>query len=392
MRKKLKIAFCSDMLVRDFDGCQRTIFQILDRKPEELDIIYITGEGHSLGQSDNVIDIPPIRVPFNNSYKMVLPHFRQKRIEQQLDAFRPDVIHIANPSALGQLLQRYALKRGLPISTIYHTHYPTYVSYYLKHIPFLVDGVKTIITRHLRKFYNNCNIVMVPTSQIKSELIGYGIDSDRLVVWERGIDKSVFCHEMQVGDVRVAESISDSEYNILFASRLVWEKNVEMLVSLYEEASNKDLPYNFIIAGDGMARSAMEEKMPDATFLGMVGHNKLTSLYRQCDLFVFPSISETYGNVLIEAMACGLPCVVASGGGPLGYVRDEYNGLLVNPHKVNDYLKAMSRVLNDNELKQSLIENGIDFSSNLNWDVLVDRFFNMLMQLASEELGLRQVA
>ena len=65
-------------------------------------------------------------------------------------------------------------------------------------------------------------------------------------------------------------------------------------------------------------------------------------------------------------MACGLPCVVASGGGPLGFVHDEYNGLLVNPHKVNDYLKAMSRVLNDNELKQSLIENGIDFSSNLN--------------------------
>jgi len=392
MRKKIKIAFCSDMLVRDFDGCQRTIFQILDRRPDEVDIIYITGEGHSLEQSDNVIDIPPVRVPFNSSYRMVLPHFRQKRIEQQLDTFRPDVIHIANPSALGQLLQRYACKRGLPVTTIYHTHYPTYVSYYLKHLPFLIGSAQKLIRRHLRNFYNNCELVMVPTSQIKSDLMGYGISSENLVIWERGIDKSVFHHEKQKEDTWLNDLLVNSKYNILFASRLVWEKNVDMLIRLYKEVSARDLPYNFIIAGDGMAKTAMKETMPNATFLGMVSHEKLTSLYRHCDLFVFPSISETYGNVLIEAMACGLPCVVAKGGGPLGFIEDGVNGLLVNAHEVNGYLEAISRIVNDNQLKRSLIDKGLDFSSKLNWDDLVSRFYLMLAELVEERFDQKQAA
>ncbi len=385
MNSKLKVVFCSDMLVRDFDGCQRTIFQIIDRKPEEVDIMYITGENHSLDNSEHVVEIPQVKVPFNTTYKMALPIFKQKRIEEELNTFNPEIVHIANPSTLGQYVQRYANKRGLPVTTIYHTHYPSYVSYYLKHLPFLIRGAKTLITRHLRQFYNNCNVVLVPTKQMKEDLFGYGINASKLRIWERGIDRNVFCSTPQPSDNELDGLLSKDRCNILFASRLVWEKNLKVLAEIYIEAELRNLPYNFIIAGDGVARADLEKKMPKATFLGTVGHDMLTSLYRRCDVFVFPSISETYGNVLIEAMGCGLPCVVASGGGPLSFVNDGYNGLLVQPENTSDYIDAISRLTIDSGLRESVIKNGLEFTSTLDWNVLVNRFYNMLSQLSIEK-------
>ncbi|MBK8670809.1 MAG: glycosyltransferase, partial [Saprospiraceae bacterium] len=166
-----------------------------------------------------------------------------------------------------------------------------------------------------------------------------------------------------------------------FASRLVWEKNLKTLVKIYENAKRQKLPLNFIIAGDGMASDSLMKMMPEALFLGHVHHEELSSIYASCDVFVFTSISETYGNVVAEAMASGLPCVIANGGGSAHFVENGKNGFLCSPEDSLEYLEKIKLILTNEELRTSFIQEGLEFVAGLQWQQLTDIYFSDLHAL-----------
>lgn len=138
-KQKIKVAFFSDILVRDLDGANKTMFQLIDRIPESAyNYLFFCGMSSKHKMKHQVREIPTITIPYNNTYKFALPLLCKAEIVTALSLFKPDVIHIATPSALGFFALNYAKKQGIPVLSIYHTHFISYIKYYLKNQPFLL--------------------------------------------------------------------------------------------------------------------------------------------------------------------------------------------------------------------------------------------------------------
>ena len=172
------------------------------------------------------------------------------------------------------------------------------------------------------------------------ELSEFGFNRGLMSIWPRGINLSLFSPDRS--DKAFIQSITkNGNKNIFFASRLVWEKNLETLCNLYDLIQARDLPYNLVIAGDGLAREELKSRMPHAHLLGHVDHDELCVLYASSDYFVFTSDTETFGNVIIEAMASGLPSIIADGGGSRSLINHGVTGYKVEPTDAEAYLEKI---------------------------------------------------
>ena len=373
---KLKVAFFAEILIADFDGASRTMYQIINRIPrDEFEFLFFCGVPPKADIGFEVEVLPAVTIPFNKSYKAVIPHFSKGRIRKKLAEFQPDVIHIASPSPLGEFAVSYAKKNELPIISIYHTHFITYMKYYFRAAPWLSPFFYKRSVAMTRKFYQNVDLVYVPTPQIIEELQTIcDLKPDNLKLWQRGIDQTLFNPNKQ--DTAYIRNITQNEQpTILFASRLVWEKNLQGLLDLYDLCQERGLPYNFVVAGDGVARVAAEKAMPKAHFLGMLDHETLAKVYASSDIYFFPSDTESFGNVVIEAMASGLPCVVANGGGPMSLIQDGENGFLCPTNDTAYYLDKIELLLNNDSLRNEMIRKGLAFTETLSWERLAGIYF-----------------
>lgn len=370
MMKKTKVAFFSDVLIRDYDGCNRTLFQIIDRtNKDKIDFKFFSSVIPKKFPYKK-FKIPSITFPFNKSYRMSIPHILAKNIERELDTYKPDVIHITTPSPLGFFALKYANKKGIAVTTIYHTHFVSYVDYYLKNFNMVTHMAKKQFIRWTQDFYNKCNRVFVPTKDMKKDLLELNVKNKPMRIWPRGIDKNIF-HPLKKNLPYIQSITKNKNPNILFASRLVWEKNLETLIQIYNELESQKIRCNFLIAGDGIALPALKQKMPNAVFLGKLTHQELSSVYASSEVFVFPSISETFGNVVIEAMASGCACVIANGGGSRTFVDHGSNGFLCSPNDAKEYVNHIKNIISDEELFEKIRSNSIQYAAAFDWDNLI---------------------
>ncbi|MFP5080646.1 glycosyltransferase [Pedobacter sp. JCM 36344] len=379
--KRTKVAFFAEILIEDFDGASRTMFQLIKRiDHKQFKFLFICGVGPDRIMGCDCMKIPVINLPINTNYTMALPALANKKLKNKLTEFGADVIHIATPSLLGAFALKYANKNHIPIISIYHTHFISYIDYYFKHAPFLIGKVKRAIAGTQKAFYNHCDVVYVPAESIRRELETMGVETSRMCIWRRGINTTLFSPEK--ADRAFMQKLTDNDYpTIFFASRLVWEKNLETLFRIYDRIQESALKVNILIAGDGVALKACKAKMKNAIFTGKVDHETLSMLYASTDVFLFTSVSETYGNVVLEAMASGLPCVIAAGGGSADFITQGLNGFKCAPFDEEDYFRRISQVLGDIPLKNQFITEGLERSSSLRWEHLAGTYFEEIQQM-----------
>lgn len=225
--------------------------------------------------------------------------FPGKSVERRIREYAPEALHIATEGPLGIAARRYALKYKLPFTTAYHTRFPEYVR--------ARTGIPLAWTyRFLRWFHAPAHAVMAPTPAVKKDLESFGFDN--VVLWSRGVDLEVF---------RVQQSHRlDTEHPIfLYVGRVAVEKNVEAFLQL-------DLPGSKWVVGDGPALASLRAKYPQAHYLGVLKQAELAEVYAAADVFVFPSKTDTFGLVLLEAMACGLPIAAYPVTGPIDVLGD----------------------------------------------------------------------
>lgn len=382
-----KVAFFSEILIEDFDGASRTMFQIINRiDPIAFSYLFIYGKGSMEFENHQSYQVPTFRIPINDDYSFAVPQLSKWKLEETLDHFAPDIIHIATPSLLGFFAMNYAKRNNIPILSIYHTHFVSYIAYYLRNLSSLIKPVQYWMRKAMIRFYNNCQKVYVPANNIMEELKEIGIQSDRLTLWQRGIDLELF-NPQKANPEYIRKITNNDKPNILFASRLVWEKNIQTLIDIYHQLKKSDLVYNLIIAGDGSAKEEAQELMPDAFFLGKLDHDELSKLYASADVFLFTSTSETYGNVVIEAMASGLPCVIANGGGSSSLVEHGHSGFKCVPNNALEYIYFIHKILSNEKLKLEIKEAGLAYVKKLDWEKLAERYFQDLQELASEPIN-----
>lgn len=220
-------------------------------------------------------------------------------------SFKPDAVHIATEGPLGWAARRLCLEQGRPFTTSYHTRFPEYLKARL--------GIPARATRaFLKRFHAPASAVLAATPTLKAELEAAGYP--RVSLWGRGVDANLF-------QPRVVPSPGDPGPIWLYAGRVAVEKSVEDFLRL-------DLPGTKWVAGDGPARADLERRFPEARFWGMMRPESLARLYAAADCFVFPSRTDTYGLVLLEALACGLPVAAYPVAGPADVVTDGAVGVL----------------------------------------------------------------
>jgi glycosyltransferase involved in cell wall biosynthesis len=241
-------------------------------------------------------------LPSYPDLRLALPGPRQ--IRKLIEAARPDSIHIATEGPIGFLVRRYCRKHGLPFTTSFHTRFPEYVS---ARSPIPESWVWSI----LRWFHKPSRAVMAATPALANELRARGFRN--VVLWSRGVDTSLF-HPRHV-DLCLPEPV------FLCVGRVAVEKNLEAFLDL-------DLPGTKLIVGDGPARGQLERKYPDAVFLGARHGEQLAKIYAGADVFVFPSKTDTFGLVLLEALASGLPVAAFPVTGPRDVIGTSDVGVL----------------------------------------------------------------
>ncbi|WP_437918534.1 glycosyltransferase family 4 protein [Sphingobacterium sp. LRF_L2] len=380
----IKVAFFAEILIEDFDGASRTMFQIINRiDPKRFSFLFIYGKGTDQPVEGHAsLRIPTLNTGLNKDYSFTMPALAKEQMREELDNFRPDVIHIATPSLLGFAALRYARQRNIPVLSIYHTNFVSYIPYYFRKLPALIKPIEKWIIGASRRFYNSCDTVYVPSQSMIKQLEQFGVDSEKIALWQRGIDLNLFNPKKR--NISYVKRLTGNEKpNILFASRLVWEKNVQTLIDIYNRLERSGLAYNLIIAGDGAAKNDMMLQMPNALFLGKLEHEDLAQLYASCEVFVFTSTSETYGNVVVEAMASGLPCIIADGGGSSDLIRHQHTGYKCLPKSPEDYIIYIKLLLSDPELRQVITNAGLTQVQQLDWEKLTDRYFSEITNLAA---------
>ena len=245
----------------------------------------------------------------------------------------------------------------------------------------LIKPIKSWMTSATRRFYNDCDRVYVPSFAMQKQLGDLGVEEEKLILWQRGIDLNIFNPRQR--DLKYIQEITGNrKSNILFASRLFWDKKISKLIYIYKRLQKTNISHNFIIVGSGAAEEQMKEQMPDAIFLGKLSHTALAKVYASSDIFVFPSVSETYGNVVVEAMASGIPCIIADGGGSADLVRHGHTGYKCLPNSAEDYIIYIRMLLADPTLYKFIRDTGLTYTQNLDWNNLIRRYFDDITELS----------
>lgn len=225
--------------------------------------------------------------------------FAGGKVARRLAAFDADALHIATEGPLGLAARRFALRHGLPFTTAYHTRFPEYVHA-------RIGMPLTWTYAFLRWFHGPSESVMAPTKVVKRDLESYGFRN--VVTWSRGVDLEIFKPQH-------SERLKSEPPIYLYVGRVAVEKNIEAFLAL-------DLPGSKWVAGVGPALHGLRARYPHVNYLGVLNQHELAQVYAAADVFVFPSKTDTFGLVLLEAMACGLPVAAYPVTGPLDVIGD----------------------------------------------------------------------
>ena len=223
--------------------------------------------------------------------------FAGRRVAERIRQFAPHALHIVTEGPLGLAARAYAMRNRMPFTSAYHTRFPEYVR--------ARTGVPLAWTyRFLRWFHRPSRAVMAPTPVVVRDLKSWGFDN--VVLWGRGVDLDIF-------QFKRSQRLKTAPPIFLYVGRVAVEKNVEAFVSL-------DLPGSKWVVGEGPALAAIRARYPDVSYLGVLDQHELAEVYAAADVFVFPSKTDTFGLVLLEAMACGLPVAAYPVTGPLDVI------------------------------------------------------------------------
>ncbi|NNC59389.1 MAG: glycosyltransferase family 1 protein [Erythrobacter sp.] len=323
-----------------------------------------------------LFDVPNVRMPVKGRGEYRMPLGLNARARKALDRFKPNMVHVSSPDPTGHAALRWARKHGIPVVASVHTRFETYPRYY--NAAFLEPAIEWI----LRRFYNRCDALVAPSQSMIAEYKAMGMHQD-IGLWTRGVDRETFDPSRRDLDWRRSHGLADDDVAIAFLGRLVMEKGLDVFAEAIIALRKLQAPHKVLVIGDGPAREWFEKALPGGIFVGFQTGRDLGRALASADIFLNPSITETFGNVTLEAMASGLPVVAASATGASSLVVDGETGRLVPPGDAAAFAEALAPYCTDDSHRLAHGEAGEKRSRAYSWDAINQAVVDTYLRVAN---------
>ena len=368
----MRIAYFSECMTPGQDGVVRVLQQAA---------AYHRARGHPVCWVTAVAD-PDLTEPQLVTRSLPVPGYAPYRISvaayddllAQVAAFRPDVLHIHAPFWLGWAAARMARQLGIPCVATYHTDFSSYVRYHRAGL------LAPLLRWHNRLVYNACTLTLTPSRGTQAGLVAAGIRRTRVL--PHGVDTEAFHPRFR--SLAWRESFGTGKCILLCVGRLVWEKNLQLLVDVLPDLLARRPDVAFVFVGTGPAEPALRRRLPRAHFLGYQTGAALATAYASSDALVFPSATETFGNVTLEAMASGLACLVADAGGSADLVEHGVTGLKFAPRRAASLADHLHQLVTDAPQRRALARRGWAFAQQADWRTILDRQQQIYEEVVAE--------
>lgn len=364
----MRIAYFNGTMVEGQDGVTRTLFKIVDFLKDKN----IEGKFYSpifnanTKEQINIQKVESIKFPFYKDYHLPLPN--KKKLANNLESFSPDLLHIHSPCPLGKFAVEWGNKNKIPVYATYHTHFPSYSKYYK------LASFEKIGWNYLRNLYNSCDNVFVPTRSIIQELEFQNFKN--LIYLPNGIDLNNFNKSYYNPNWKKEIGVEGKKV-LLYVGRLVWEKDLRILIEADRILKKKRDDYMFVFVGDGPAQSELKSKIENSIFLGRLAGRELSEAFASSDAFVFPSTTETFGIVILEAMASELPAICVAKNGPIDLIQDMETGILAKPDNPQDFSNKIEMMIDNDSLSSQIRINASKFAKDFTWEIILKKMFEL---------------
>ncbi len=294
---------------------------------------------------------------------------------------RPDVLYIATEGPLGLSALRAARRLGISVVSGFHTNFQQYSNQYG------LSLLSRVVTHYLRWFHNRSTLTLVPSASQRLELERRHFE--RLGMLSRGVDSQLFHPARRDNALRENWGLGNDDIAVLHVGRLAQEKNLGVLKRCFDSlrSTYPQRRLKLIIVGDGPQRPLLERELPDAVFCGTQRGEELARHYASGDLFLFPSLTETFGNVVLEAMASGLGVVAYDQAAATQHIRHGYNGVLAMPGDEEAFCDAANWLLEEQENLRRARLNARQHASRQGWPAIIEQFENQLRGVCKEHLA-----
>ncbi|NVJ96903.1 MAG: glycosyltransferase family 1 protein [Alphaproteobacteria bacterium] len=334
----------------------------LEEQGIEVLVFAPTADEPAFEHKGTLISVPSFALPGRSEYRVAagLP----RSIKKILRDFDPQLIHLAAPDLLGCGALKWAQKNRVPAVSSFHTRFDTYPRYY--HLGWL----EPVVTAFMRRFYNKCEQVYVPSDCMRNILNAQNMAHD-IRIWTRGVDARLFSPGKRDMAWRKSLGIQENDMVITFVGRLVLEKGLDVFADTLNELRKRGVPFKALVVGEGPERDYFAKRLKDGHFCGYLQGEDLARAYASSDIFFNTSITETFGNVTLEAMCSGVPAVCADASGSRSLVTSGETGYLVEPGNAHAFADKLETLISDPTLRTAMAKASMQASAKYSWNAVL---------------------
>jgi len=360
--EELRIALFSGNYNYVRDGANQALNRLVGyllRQGVKVRIYSPTTDTPAFAPTGDLVSVPSIAIPGREEYRLGL--MLGPKLRRDLAEFAPNIVHISSPDIVGHRAVTWARRHQVAAVASVHTRFDTYLAYYR------LQWLEPLTRILMRRIYSRCEAIMAPAESTAAVLRAQRMNRE-IAIWARGIDREQFNPGRRDMDWRRGLGIADDEMVVAFLGRVVMEKGLDVFADAIRKFAKTKARHRVVVIGEGPARPWFEQQLPDAIFVGQQEGTGLARALASTDVLLNPSITEAFGNVTLEAMACALPVIAAQATGATNLVQNGVTGTLVDPNDVEAFAAALAAYAGDPELRRSHGAKGLEFAETMDWD------------------------
>lgn len=374
--KPLHVALVTETFQPDINGVATTLGYLVNAMIANGWQVEVIHPGKSRQpdpepQGFEQVIVPGMPIPFYRQLTIGLPAGRclRERWRRQ----RPDIVHIATEGPLGWSAQKVARGLGIPLSTSLHTNFHSYTRHYG------LAWMRHPVMGYLRRFHNRAPLSFIPTREQKQQLEAQGFHT--MTVLDRGVDARLFSRKRYSPELRREWGADEDDLVVCYVGRLAAEKNLPLFARSVRAMQEVQPKLKAVLVGDGPLRPSLERQYPDFVFVGSKRGEELAAHYASADVFLFPSLTETYGNVVMEAMASGLAVVAFDYAAAHELIEDGECGLLADCGDEGEFISQAAALAQDPSWARGMGVCAAEAIAHRSWDTVAKRFLDNLQAL-----------